>query len=94
MVKIEIPTDGKKIGGIKRIIQEKIYELDPDAVVRIQLVGSDAEELQRSLTDRSFEQLGSHLSFKNFNVVADGGLSQMQVLGSFGETQIFSRVQE
>jgi DNA repair exonuclease SbcCD nuclease subunit len=50
MVKIEIPTQDKPLAVIKSTIQEKLSILDPDSIIRIQLTGPNAEDIQGSLS--------------------------------------------
>jgi DNA repair exonuclease SbcCD nuclease subunit len=50
MVKIEIPTREVHHDATKNLIQENLFALDPDSVVRIQLTGPSALASQRSLS--------------------------------------------
>jgi DNA repair exonuclease SbcCD nuclease subunit len=59
MVKIEIPTQNKHIDALKNLIQENLSVLDPDSIVRIHLVGPNAEESQRMLSIGDLRALAS-----------------------------------
>ena len=50
MVRVEIPTNNCDRDGIERMIREKLMVLNPESVVKVQLLGPGAEELSEALS--------------------------------------------
>jgi len=57
MIKIDISTQDKHLEGLKNRIQENLASLDPDSIVRIQLTGPNAAELQSSISASALRSL-------------------------------------
>ena len=50
MVKLELPVEDRNITEIRYLIQDRLMLIDPDAIVRVNLVGQKGERLQEQLT--------------------------------------------
>jgi DNA repair exonuclease SbcCD nuclease subunit len=50
MIKLKIPTGGAKPEAIKTHLHQTLSNLDPDAIVRLQFTGPNAETIQASLS--------------------------------------------
>jgi DNA repair exonuclease SbcCD nuclease subunit len=50
MVNLKIPVEGRNLSEVKWVIRDRLTMIHPDAVVRINLTGPNADEIQRSLT--------------------------------------------
>jgi DNA repair exonuclease SbcCD nuclease subunit len=57
MVKVDIPAHNKSIAQLKSIIQTRLAELDPNAVVRLELSGPNAYQFQASFTAAALRTL-------------------------------------
>lgn len=57
MVIIVIDADGKNTPQIKKQLQNHLATLDPNSIVRIQFIGQNAEESQKSLSTDQLRQI-------------------------------------
>jgi DNA repair exonuclease SbcCD nuclease subunit len=57
MVIIEIPTQDKTLAQVQALIETRLSAIDPHAVARVHLAGSEAEQLKGSITATSLRSL-------------------------------------